>query len=240
MQASLSEARRTRNAVLRSKKRVWTISDFKTKRPAAVLRELSRLVEAGYLLRPSKGIYVRPVLTLLGPSSLSAEEIVRFKASRKGREVTPSGYSVFNTLGITTQVSGISELAVDKPVRPAGQKKSKVRFVVRDRASLSNPLDRAILEALRRINHIADTTPREVIDVVKRTIRSNSNFDRLVRLALRSEPPRVRALLGAIGEELGITAEGIERLRKSLNPTTTFRIPLGDSLRTAGSWAIRD
>ena len=63
----LSIAEKTRNAVLRSKKRVWTMDDFKTDKVGAVLRELSRLTHQGLLVRASKGIYVRPVITPLGP-----------------------------------------------------------------------------------------------------------------------------------------------------------------------------
>jgi predicted transcriptional regulator of viral defense system len=145
-----SVAERTRNAVLRSKKRVWTVDDFKTNKSAA-LRELCRLTEEGYLIRASKGIYVRPVMTLLGPSTLSMEELAKIKARRKGANVVPTGYAGFNILGLTTQVSSITELAVDKPMRITN---SRVRFVVRDRKSLARPLERSVLEALRRINHV--------------------------------------------------------------------------------------
>jgi hypothetical protein len=236
---AVSVAEKTRNSVLRSKKRVWTIADFKTNKSAA-LRELSRLTEEGLLVRPSKGIYVRPVSTVLGPSTISSEELAKVKALKKGAELVSTGYKVFNVLGITTQVSGVSELAVDRPVRVADPIKSRVRFVIRDRRTLKNPKERSILEALRRINHISDATPTDVIAAVKRALKSKDiDFEHIARLAVSSEPPRVRALLGAIGESLRIPARILNALHNSLNPTTIFRINLDGSLPTASAWNIR-
>jgi hypothetical protein len=237
----VSIAEKTRNAVLRSKKRVWTIDDFKTDKVGAVLRELSRLTHQGVLVRASKGIYVRPVLTPLGPSVLSKEELAKVKARRKGLNMVPSGYAGFNALGLTTQVSGVMELAVNRPMQTTQAEKKRVRFLVRDRRTLTNATERAILEALRRINNIADTTPIEVIKVITRNIRGGkTSFERLALLALQSEPPRVRALMGAIGEELRLTSEILDRLRDSLNPTTVFHIPTGKSLHNAGKWRIQN
>lgn len=236
---AVSLAKKTRNAVLRSKKRVWTIADFKTDKAGAVLRELSRLVEEGLLVRASKGIYVRPTTTLLGPSTLSKEEIAIVKAGRKGAAMVPTGYIGFNRLGITTQVSGVTELAVDRPVRISKSEKSRVRFLVRDRRMVANPTECIALEALRRINHISDTTPDEIIRAVKENITSAKiSFDRLASLSLRSEPPRVRALVGAIGEDLGVSPDMVHRLNRSLNGTTVFHIAVGDSLRRPDNWRI--
>ena len=152
----------------------------------------------------------------------------------------PSGYAGFNALGLTTQVSGVTELAVDGPMRTTQTEKKRIRFLVRDRRTLTNATERAILEALRRINDIADTTPVEVIEVITSNIRAGkTSFERLALLALQSEPPRVRALMGVIGEELCPTAEILDRLRDSLNPTTVFHIPTGRSLHNAGKWRIQ-
>jgi hypothetical protein len=237
MNSSNSVAEKTRNAVLRSKKRVWTIDDFKANK-SAVLRELSRLARDGRLTRVGKGIYVRPVMTLLGPSTLSMEEIAKIRAHRKGALAIPTGYAVFNALGLTTQVSRITELAVDSPMRMSS---SGVRFVVRKRQSLEDPAEHSILEALRRINHISDTSPEEVIVAIKSAIKlKRVDFERLALLALKSEPPRVRALLGAIGEELQPSSRVIERLHNSLNPTSRFNIPTGESLLKARAWRILD
>jgi hypothetical protein len=234
-----STAEKTRNAVLRSKKRVWTLGDFKTDKPGAVLRELSRLTNEGKLVRPTKGVYVRPIDTLLGPSTLSKEELAKVKATKSGAELVPTGYVGFNSLRITNQVSGITELATDRPVRVIDSAKARVRFVVRNRRTLKDPTVRAILEALRRINHISDAMPADVITAVIRVFKSKTvDFEKVARLALNFEPPRVRALVGAIGETLRVPSDVITLLHKSLNPTTTFQIEHGGSLRTASNWRI--
>lgn len=237
--STVSLAHKTRNAVLRSKKRVWTIADFRTDKPGAVLRQLSRLVQEGLLIRASKGIYVRPTATLLGPSTLSQEEIAMVKARKKGVTLVATGYGGFNRLGITTQVSGRMELAVDRTVRTSGPEKSRVRFLVRDRRMLANPTECIVLEALRRINHISDATPADVIFAVMENIKSDKiSFDRLAVLSLRSEPPRVRALVGAIGDDLGLSPDLVHRLYESLNGITVFRIEVGNALRSADHWKI--
>ncbi len=238
--STISIARKTRNAVLRSKKRVWTIADFRTDKARAALRELNRLADEGLLVRASKGIYVRPTHTALGPSTLSKEEVATAKARKKGANVVTTGYTGFNRLGITTQVSGIAELAVDRPIRISGPEKSRVRFLVRDRRMLANPTECIALEALRRVNHISDTTPAEVIRAVKENIKSAKiSFDNLARLSLRSEPPRVRALVGAIGEDLKVAPDMVRHLYQSLNPTTVFHIATENSLRSANKWRIQ-
>lgn len=47
--------------------------------------------------------------------------------------------------------------------------------------------------------------------------RGQFDFDRLARFAL-TEPPRVRALLGAMGEEADVDSAILRPLRRSLNP----------------------
>jgi hypothetical protein len=170
----VSTAEKARNVVLRSKRRVWTLSDFKTDKPGAVLRELSRLTSEGKLVRLTKGVYVRPINTPLGPSTLSKEELAKVKIVKSGAEFVSTGYSGFNALRITPQVSGITELAIDRPIRVIDSAKSRVRFVVRNRRTLKDPTERAVLDALRRVNHISDATPADVITAVIRTFKSKT------------------------------------------------------------------
>ena len=60
---------------------------------------------------------------------------------------------------------------------------------------------------------------------------------RLLRFA-GGEPPRVRALLGAMAEQIGYHGAEVGRLRQSINPLTKFRMGLSSVLPNASAWNI--
>jgi hypothetical protein len=103
----------------------------------------------------------------------------------------------------------------------------------------ASPDERAVLDALRDLRWIPDTTPEHVIARIADLFRSNRiSFERVARFA-RREPPRVRALLGAIGTSIGAGPHLLEKLKGSLNPMTHFSLGLSDKLETAREWNIR-
>lgn len=61
----------------------------------------------------------------------------------------------------------------------------------------------------------------------------------LLRIA-RFEPPRVRAMLGSIGEELGATSRAVQQLRASLNPLSRFDFGMLRTLRHARNWQAKE
>ena len=64
-------------------------------------------------------------------------------------------------------------------------------------------------------------------------------FERLLRVA-PSEPPRVRAIIGAIGEQLGKNRVALHRLHGSLNPFSRFDFGLLSGLRHARTWQAKE
>ena len=64
-------------------------------------------------------------------------------------------------------------------------------------------------------------------------------FERLVRVAPH-EPPRVRAILGAIGERIGRRQVVLDRLRESLNPLSRFDFGLLAGLPSARRWHAKE
>ena len=61
------------------------------------------------------------------------------------------------------------------------------------------------------------------------------SFERLVAVA-DAEPPRVRAMLGAIAQELGKSPQHLEQLRQGLNPFSRFDFGILRNLRYAREW----
>ena len=72
-------------------------------------------------------------------------------------------------------------------------------------------------------------------------LREGKRYDRLLKVAA-TEPPRVRAMLGALGEALGnkARARALERLRASLNPLSRYDFGILTALPAARAWQARE
>jgi hypothetical protein len=218
--------------------RVWTYKDFADLSGLAVAAALSRLARKGRIRRVRKGVYYAPRVTRFGMTRPEPSSIAAALLRRRGIAWSPTGHAAYNRLGFTTQVSPTTTFAVSRKVRlgSAGlNTKLSFRPVVR-RASAD---ERALLDALRDLRWIADTTPEHVIARIADLFRSKRvSFERVARFA-RREPPRVRALLGAIGSSIGADPHVLDGLKGSLNPMTHFSLGLSDKLETAREWNIR-
>ena len=69
--------------------------------------------------------------------------------------------------------------------------------------------------------------------------REPGRFERLLKVA-PSEPPRVRAMLGAIGQQLGQPESRLSTLRKSLNPLSRFDFGSLAVLEHAREWQAKE
>jgi hypothetical protein len=69
-------------------------------------------------------------------------------------------------------------------------------------------------------------------------LSESGRFERLLKVA-DSEPPRVRAIFGAIGEQIGKPADMTQRLRASLNPFSKFDFGLLAGLPSAKHWQAK-
>ena len=64
-------------------------------------------------------------------------------------------------------------------------------------------------------------------------------FERLLKVA-DTEPPRVRAILGAVGTQLGKSEKLLRPLRESLNPLSRFDFGMLSGLRFAPQWQAKE
>lgn len=229
--------------------RLWTYADFDLRDRMALAAALSRLVREGELVRIRRGIYYRPKTTLLGLSRPDPEALVDAAMRARNAMPIPSGMGEYSRLGLTTQTSGVVSRASVRRVRPDFLGDVPVRASERPLAAQRGirPEERTALDALRDILRIPDTRPVDVLRRLLTLLRSGDlDYGRVARFALM-EPPRVRALIGALGDELRRTARGqrvpkraVETLRASLNPLTSFTVPdAADVLRSASDWRIQ-
>jgi len=219
--------------------RLWTYKDFADLPTLAVAAALSRLTKKRRIRRVRKGVYYVPRVTRFGTTNPDPSSVAAAVLTRRGIAWSPTGPAAYNRLGLTTQVSPTTTFAVSRKVRLASG--SSTRLSLRPAAAVrgASADERAVLDALRDLRWIPDTTPENVIARIADLFRSNRvSFERVARFA-RREPPRVRAVLGAIGSSIGADPNILEEVKRSLNPMTHFSLGLSDKLEASREWNIR-
>lgn len=218
--------------------RVWRFSDFPNAPIAAVAQALSRLARDGTLQRLSKGVYYRSRLTALGPSRPDPLAIRKLAAQRK--PVFPAGIAAANLLGFTTQTGARSEVATTAgslPRKLAGR--DTVIHTRRPEAwKRLSDYDAALLDFLRDGGRTSELSDEETMNRTLRLLKEPGRYERLVGVA-PSEPPRVRAMLGAIGDEIGKSPATLRRLRASLHPLSRFDFGVLTGLPSARRWQAK-
>ncbi len=228
-----------RQRISRSGERLWRLEDFRDLPFTAVAQVLSRLTRQGKLERLSKGVYYRTRETPFGKSRPSPTSIR--KLASRFKTVYPSGIAAANLLGFTTQSTKYSEVATSALSLPRKLIGSDTVIHTRRPEAWANlsEADAALLDFLRRGGKTSELPPEETIRRTLRLLSEKGRFDRLLKVA-DSEPPRVRAMLGALGEELGKTSPDLQRLRASLNPFSRFDFGLLAGLPHARSWQAKE
>ena len=98
--------------------------------------------------------------------------------------------------------------------------------------------DAALLDFLRRAGRTSELPPEETVERTLALCREEGRFKRLLDIA-ESEPPRVRAMLGAIGAQIGEEPAALESLRESLNPISRFDFGMLNGLAHATDWQVK-
>lgn len=230
-----SVAARVREKVTDGGERYWRHNDFPGLAPAAVAMALSRLVKKDELQRIRKGLYYRPRQTRFGQSVPAASATV---AHSLRVPVHPAGLTAANVLGFTAQNPAHLEYATPASGPPAALAEAMVRTRRPAERSKLTVEEGALLEFLRDRGRTSDLSPEETSTRLRRLVSSPERFARLVRAA-ENEPARVRAMLGALGQELGVKPALLRRLRKGLSPLSRYDFGLLSSLNHAEEWQAR-
>ena len=228
-----------RQQIERGGERLWRLDDFRDLPFEAVAQALSRLTRRGQLERLSKGVYYRTRPTSFGKSRPNPTAIQKLASRRRG--VFPSGIAAANSLGFTTQTAQRSEIATSANSLPRKLVGSDtVIHTRRPEAWIGlSESDAALLDFLRRAGRTSELSPEETIRRTISLFSEKGRFERLLRVS-DSEPPRVRAIIGAIGEQLGKNRAALRRLRDSQNPFSRFDFGLLAGLRQARNWQAKE
>ena len=231
-------ARKVRERIESQGERFWRFEDFQGLPVTAVAQALSRAAKAGALKRLSKGVYYRARPTALGESRPNPTAMGRLAASKK--TVFPAGVAAAGVLGFTTQTPGRSEVATSGFTLP--RKLLGSGTVIHTRrpdawAGLSE-MDAALLGFLRERGRTSELSPTNTVQRTLALCRERGRFARLLKVA-GTEPPRARAMLGAIGTTLRQPASALKPLRESLNPASRFDFGVLVGLPHAEQWQAR-
>ena len=228
-----------RQRITKGGARLWRFENFRDLPFEAVAQTLSRLTRQGKLERLSKGVYYASRPTAFGRSRPNPVAITKLASDRA--VFFPAGLAAASLLGMTTQVAHRPELSTSAnslPRKLVGN--SAVVHTRRPQAwrKLSEK-DAAFLDFLRSGGRTSEFTPDETVERTLAIAAEKGRFERLVAVA-DTEPPRVRALLGAIGQQLGKKPAALQRMRESLNPFSRFDFGLLSSLAYAHLWQAKE
>jgi hypothetical protein len=221
---------------------VFTYADFnrEVSQKQALIKALNRMVLSGKIAKLSKGKYYKPETTPFGDLLPNQKQVVKDLLEEKGKiNGYLTGYSIYNQLGLTTQVSNTIQIGKNE-IRPSFKRDRYTIDFIKQKNNITKdnvPLLQ-ILDAIRYVKKIPDTNTTNscirFIDILRQL--KEKDFLLIMRLAIKY-PPATRALLGAILDELNSTKT--ETLYNSLNPITKYKLAGAFSvLSAAEKWNI--
>lgn len=207
---------------------IFTYEDFirDVNDKEAIIKALNRMVQAGKIAKLAKGKFYKPEVSVFGKLQPDLSQYIKDLLEDNGQIIGYiTGYSIYNQLGLTTQISNTIQIG-----------KNEVRSsIIRDRYTISfikqkniitkdNIALLQLLDAIRYIKKIPDTTIelscKRFLAIIKKFSLKDKQL--IVKLALKY-PPATRAILGAFLEEIGYK-ELSDPLQKSLNPITSYKL----------------
>ncbi|MDF1550296.1 MAG: DUF6088 family protein [Bacteroidales bacterium] len=223
---------------------VFTYADFTTEvnKKEAVIKALNRMTKSGKIAKLGKGKYYKPENTPFGKLQPNQAQVVKDLLEDNGK-ITGylTGYSIYNQLGLTTQLSNTIQLGKNE-IRPSFKREQYTISFIKQKNTITKeniPLLQ-LLDAIRYIKKIPDSNIESSCRRLLIIIQNLTNKDKrtLVRLALKY-PPATKALLGALLDEL---KEDLftGSLQKSLNPITKYKLAgVNKVFASAEKWNIR-
>ena len=151
-----------------------------------------------------------------------------------------TGYSIYNQLGLTTQVSNTIQIGRNQIRQNFKRERYTISFIKQKNTITKENIPLLqILDALRYIKKIPDagieSSCGRFLSIMKELTENDKST--LVRLALKY-PPVTRALLGVMLEQLQQTGI-IQPLFKSLNPITKYKLSgISKVLSDTGKWNL--
>ncbi len=223
---------------------VFTYVDFldEVESKEGLIKALNRLAASGEITKLAKGRYYKAEHSPFGELDPELFQVVKDLVERNGKVVGYlTGTSIYNQLGLTTQVSSTIQIGKNEVRAAIKRGKYNISFVKQKNVIIKKNIPTLqLLDTIRFIKKIPDSKIADNCRLIQNMVAalSRKNIELMVRLALKY-PPSTRALLGVILSELDME-EVSEKLRKSLNPITTYKIVgVADVFASASQWNIK-
>lgn len=225
---------------------VFTYMDFiqEVNKREAIIKHLNRMVAAGKINKLSKGKYYKPQESVFGNLLPEQYQIVKDLLENDDKRIGYiTGYSIYNSLGLTTQISNVIQIGKQQTRASIKRGRFKISFIKqKNTITKENIKLLQLLDAIRFIKKIPDTTIDQSCTrllVLLQDLPANEQ-QQLIRLAYKYAPA-TRALLGALLSSIDIKETlMLYDLHASLNPITTYNIAVSANiLPTANSWNIK-
>lgn len=208
----------------------------------AAAKALERLQAKGIIKKLSKGVFYKPEQTVFGELKPDYSEQLRPYLFENGKRIAyETGYSLYNRMGLTTQMafrikiaSRSKRISINRGALKADAVKSYAEVTEANYELLG------FLDAIKDIKRIPDCSVSQAVKILSSKISklNEKQISDLVKYALLY-PTRVRALVGAMLENLNIKAN-TEKLKQSLNPLTKIKLGLKENeLPTIQNWNIK-
>lgn len=222
---------------------IFTYADFTAAvhNKETIIKALNRMVETGKIAKLAKGKYYKPESTPFGKLQPNQAQVVKDLLEYDGKLTGYlTGYSIYNQLGLTTQVSNTIQIGKNE-IRPSFKRERYTISFIRQKNTITKeniPLLQ-ILDAMRYIKKIPDSNLVSACKRLLAVLKKLTDKDKatLVRLVLKY-PPATKALLGALLDELkenSLTGS----LYKTLNPITKYKLAgASQVLSTTEKWNI--
>ncbi|MDP3150013.1 MAG: DUF6088 family protein [Ignavibacteria bacterium] len=205
-------------------------------------KALERMQKKGLIRKISKGVFYKPQMTVFGELKPSDQEILRPYLFKNGKRIAYiTGAALYKELGLTTQMTFRVKIAcrqkriyVNRGAIKATPVKSYADVTDNNYELLG------FLDALKDLKIIHDCNPNSAVTILIEIIKKMNEvrIRGMIQCALLY-PPRVRALLGAILEQLDRKKE-LKILKDSLNPLSQFLLGVKEkTLSTAADWNIK-
>ncbi|MEX1190429.1 MAG: DUF6088 family protein [Brumimicrobium sp.] len=205
-------------------------------------KALERLQKEGLIKKVSKGVFYKPEQTIFGELKPDYIELLRPYLFENGKRVAyETGTSLYNRLGLTTQMAFRIKIA-SRGKRINIRRDNLKADAVKSYAEVTdkNYEILGLLDAFKDIKKIPDCSLAQALkrlSVILKELNEKQTTS-LLKYALLY-PPRVRALVGAVLDNIDSKAQGIEMLKDSLNPLTKIKLGVKKSeLPTKSNWYI--
>lgn len=204
-------------------------------------KALERLQAKGFIKKISKGVFYKPEQTVFGELKPDYSEQLRPYLFENGKRIAyETGFSLYNRMGLTTQMAFRIKIA-SRSKRISIKRGTLKADAVKSYAEVTEANYELLgfLDAIKDIKRIPDSSVSRTVKILSGKIKqlNEKQLTELTKYALLY-PPRVRALVGAMLENLQIKVN-LDKLKESLNPLTTIKLGLNESdLPTIKNWNI--